>query len=319
MGFKIGVLGPLNIDIIIKGKAPTDIKELNAWSGPSDIHVLTAGAAGYISQNLTRLGNEVHIVSSIGDDSFGKMILDILKKSGINTKYILVEHGKECALAIFLLLFGNDKRPLTFRLPTHSGWPQKFGKKVEKFLLNTDLLHSAGYFHFPNLWNENFTALLKKAKSQGLKISMDPQFPLSMLEPPWINILKPLIPYIDILLVDQHEALNITAEDSIEKAAKTLLEEGFKIIAIKLGDKGVLVKNASIMKHVPATSPKRFVDTIGAGDAFDAGFLHAMLEGRDLVKSAEIGILTATNSIQNVGGIINFSTVEKFIKSTAFI
>jgi len=67
------------------------------------------------------------------------------------------------------------------------------------------------------------------------------------------------------------------------------------------------------MKYVPATQPKRFVDTIGAGDAFDAGFLHALLEGRDLVKSAEIGISTATNSIQNVGGIINFSTVEKFI------
>ena len=313
MGFKIGVLGPLNIDIIIKGKAPSKIEELNAWSGPSDIHILTAGAAGYISQNLTRLGNNVHLVSSIGDDPFGKMILDILEKTGIDTKYISVEQGKNCALAIFLLLFGSDKRPLTFRLPTHSGWPQKFEKKVEKYLLNTDLLHSAGYFHFPSLWNENFIALLKKAKSQGLKISIDPQFPLSPLEPPWITILKPLIPYIDILMVDQHEALNITAEDSIEKAADTLLDKGFKIIVIKLGERGVLVKNISIMKHIPATPPKRFIDTIGAGDAFDAGFLHAMLEGRDLVKSAEIGILTATNSIQNVGGIINFSPGTKII------
>ncbi len=313
MGFKIGVLGPLNIDLIIKGKAPSNIKELNVWSGPSDIHILTAGAAGYITQNLKQLGNEIHIVSSIGDDSFGKMILDILKKSGIDTRYILVEQGKECALAIFILLFGSDKRPLTFKLPTHSGWPQKFGKKIEKYLLNTDLLHSAGYYHFPSLWNEDFIALFKKAKSQGLKTSIDPQFPLFPLEPPWIMILKPLIPYIDILMVDQQEALNITAKDSIEEAAKTLLEEGFKIIAIKLGDKGVLVKNASIMKHIPAVQPKRFVDTIGAGDAFDAGFLHAMLEGRDLVKSAEIGILTATSSIQNVGGIINYSSAEKFI------
>jgi sugar/nucleoside kinase (ribokinase family) len=313
MGFKIGVIGPLNIDIIIKGKAPGNLRELNAWSGPSNIDRLTAGAAGYISQNLKLLGNEVHLVSSIGDDPFGKMILDILKKSEINTKYIVVEQGKECALAIFLLLFGNDKRPLTFRLPTHSGWPPKFEKKIESYLLNTDLIHSAGYFHFPSLWNDNFVALLKKAKSQGLKISMDPQFPLSFLEPPWIKILKPLIPYIDILLVDQHEAFNITAEDSIEKAAITLLNEGFKIIVIKSGENGVLVKNASIMKHVPATQPERFVDTIGAGDAFDAGFLHAMLEGRDLVKSAEIGILTATNSIQNVGGIINFSPGTKFL------
>jgi sugar/nucleoside kinase (ribokinase family) len=310
MGFKIGVVGPLNIDIIIKGNAPVNIEELNRWSGPSDIHILTAGAAGYIAQNLNRLGNEIHLVSSIGDDSFGKMILDILTKSGINTKYIVVEQGKECAIAIFILLFGNDKRPLTFRLPTHSGWPKKFDKRVEDHLLDTELLHSAGYFHFPDLWNDNFVALLKKAKSRGLTVSIDPQFPLSSLEPPWIKVLKPLIPYIDILMVDQQETLSIMAKNSIEEAAKALLEEGFKIIAIKLGDKGVLVKDASIMKYVHAITPKRFVDTIGAGDAFDAGFLHAILEGKDLENSAKAGILTATNSIQNVGGFINKNAIK---------
>jgi sugar/nucleoside kinase (ribokinase family) len=304
MVFKIGVLGPLNIDLIIKGSAPSNINELNLWSGPSDVHILTAGAAGYISQNLKQLGNKVHIVSSIGDDAFGEMILQILKNSGINTKCILLEQGTECGIAIFILLFGNDKRPLTFKLPTHNGWPQKFRKKEENFLLKTDLLHSAGYFHFPKLWNDNFLELLKKAKLKGVKVSIDPQFPLTPLNSPWITILKPLIPYIDILMVDQYEALNITAKDSIEAAAQSLFEEGFKIIAIKLGDKGVLVKGASLMKHVPAIQPKKFVDTIGAGDAFDAGFLHAILEGKDLKKAAEIGILAATNSIQNVGGIL---------------
>ena len=304
MVFKIGVLGPLNIDFIIKGSAPRNINELNLWSGPSDVHILTAGAAGYISQNLKQLGNKVHVVSSIGDDAFGEMILQILKNSGINTKCILLEQGTECGIAIFILLFGNDKRPLTFKLPTHNGWPQKFRKKEENFLLKTDLLHSAGYFHFPKLWNDNFLELLKKAKLKGVKVSIDPQFPLTPLNSPWITILKPLIPYIDILMVDQYEALNITAKDSIEAAAQSLFEEGFKIIAIKLGDKGVLVKGASLMKHVPAIQPKKFVDTIGAGDAFDAGFLHAILEGKDLKKAAEIGILAATNSIQNVGGIL---------------
>jgi len=312
MGFKIGVLGPLNIDLIIKGKAPTDIEELNKWSGPSDISMLAAGAAGYISQNLKKMGNDIHLVSCIGDDSFGKFILDILKKAGINTKYILVDQGKECALAIFILLFGNIKRPLTFRLPTHNGWPQKFGRKLKKCLFNTELLHSAGYYHYPTLWNEDFITLFKEAKAKGLITSMDPQFPLIPLDRPWIKVLKPLIPYIDILMVDQEEVLNITAQNSIEAAANLLCEEGFKIIAIKLGNKGVLVKDATIMKHIPALQPKSFNDTIGAGDAFDAGFLHALLEGRDLVKSAEFGVITATKSIQNTGGIfVNNNTILK--------
>jgi sugar/nucleoside kinase (ribokinase family) len=313
MTFKISILGPLNIDLIIRGNAPTNLSALNQWADLSDVTCLTAGAAGYVSQNLKKLGNEIHLVSCIGDDPFGEMILSSLRKIGINHEYILIEEGKQGAIAIFMLLFGSNKRPLTYRLPTHHGWPPKIDDKMKEYLLDSDLFHSAGYLHFPDLWTDDILNLYKKAKSKGIHTSMDPQFPLTPRDPPWIDILKPLIPYIDILMVDENEAINLTGKEEIKDAAEMLYNEGFKIIAIKLGAKGVLIKDEKHLEKIPAIPPKEFIDSIGAGDSFDAGFLQGYLEGHDIVSSAKMGVMTATMSIEGIGGTETFPKRENLV------
>jgi sugar/nucleoside kinase (ribokinase family) len=299
---KISIIGPINIDLIIKGSAPVDANELKKWVGPSNIYYITAGAAGYISQNLYKLGNEIHLVSCVGDDIFGDMIISSFKKRGINTRYIIKEKGTEGAMAIFILLFGDNKRPFTYRLPTHHGWPPKLSNKFKKYLLDVDLLHSSGYLHFPDLWTDELPNLFKTARQKGIKTSLDPQFPLTPMKQPWINVLKPLLAHVDILMVDENEALNITGKNSIEDASESLFKEGPKTVAIKLGDKGVLVKDDKKMVQIPAILPAKFVDTIGAGDSFDAGFLQGLLEKKNIEEAAKIGVFTASKSIEGVGG-----------------
>ena len=303
---KISVIGPLNIDLIIRGNAPTNIKELKKWADLSEVYCITAGAAGYISQNLKKLGNEIHLVSCLGDDSFGAMIIDDLKKKGIETKYISIEKDKQGAIAIYMLLFGDKKRPATFRLPSHHGWPPIFDDDMRTYLLDADLLHSAGYFHFQNLWNEDFINFFKQAKNKGLLTSMDPQFPLKPIDPPWLKILKPLVPYIDILMIDEIEAINISGKKNLKEAANLLFNEGIKKIAIKLGEKGVLIKDKEYFEQIPAINPKVIMDSIGAGDAFDAAFLQGIIEGKTIKVSGMMGILAATKSIEGIGSTENF-------------
>ncbi len=290
----------------MRGSAPTDINELNNWAGPSDVHCLTAGAAGYISQNFKKLGNDIHLVSCLGDDPFGVMILNSLEKIGIDPQYIQIEKGKLGAIGIFILLFENKKRPFTFRLPTHHGWPPKFDKKTKKHLLDVDLFHSAGYLHFSDLWNTEILDLFKEAKKRGIKTSIDPQFPLIDLKPPWIKMMESLIQYIDIIMVDENEALNLTGKNNVEDAAEELFAAGFKIIAIKQGAKGVLVKNSTEKQQIPAIPPKKFIDSIGAGDSFDAGFLQGLLEEKDLIIATKMGVTAATMSIEGTGGTETF-------------
>jgi 2-dehydro-3-deoxygluconokinase len=311
MVYTISVIGPVNIDLIIRGNAPTNIKELRKWADISEVSCLTAGAAGYVAQNLRKLGNEIHLVSCIGDDAFGAMIKNSFEKVGMNTQHILIEKGTESGIAIFMLLFGDKKRPATFKMPTHHGWPPKLDIQLKNYLLNSQLLHSAGYFHFQDLWNEDFRSLYKEAKSKGLITSMDPQFPLKPINPPWIKILKPLIPFLDILMIDEMEAGNITGQNNIKEAANILFQEGIKKIAIKLGEKGVLVKDKEVTELIPAIQPKVFVDSIGAGDAFDAGFIQGLLEGTDIKTAGMMGVLAASMSIEGIGSTENFPTRDK--------
>ena len=234
------------------------------------------------------------------------MIKISLKKVGINTEYIQIEKGTEGAIAIFLLLFGDKKRPLTFRLPTHHGWPPKFDKRTKKYLLNVDLLHSAGYLHFPDLWNTEIIDVFKEAKKKGIITSIDPQFPLTDLPKPWIKSIEPLIKYVDIIMIDENEALNISGKNSIKEAAEYLYNAGLKTIAIKQGAKGVLIKNDFLMEQIPAIPPKKFVDSIGAGDSFDAGFLQGLLEEKDIITAAKMGVKAASLSIEATGGTESF-------------
>jgi 2-dehydro-3-deoxygluconokinase len=309
MGYKISVIGPVNLDLIIRGNAPTNINELKQWADLSEVHCITAGAAGNVAQNLKKLGNEIHLVSCVADDNFGTIVLNSLKRSGIETDFITVEEGKEGGIAIYMLLFGDDKRPATFKIPTHHGWPNKFNDDMKNYLLDTDLLHSSGYLHFSDLWNDSFLNLFKEAKEKGIKTSMDPQFPLKPLDPPWMKAIKSLIPYIDILMVDEGEALNLTGLNEIYEAADMLISEGFEIVAIKLGDKGVMViDNNNEMEQIPAIQPEVIIDSIGAGDAFDAGFLQGLLEGRDIKHAGKMGIKAASMSLEGLDSTENFPT-----------
>lgn len=308
MSYKIGIIGPVNLDLVIRGNAPSNINQLLEWSDLSEVHSITAGAAGNVAQNLKKLGNEIHLVSCVADDNFGTIVLSSLKKSGIETGYITIEKGKEGGIAIYILLFGDNKRPATFKIPTHHGWPPEFSDDMKQYLLDTNLLHSSGFLHFSDLWNENFVNLFKEAKERGIKTSMDPQFPLQPLDPPWIKVLKPLIHYIDILMVDENEALNITGLNDIKEAADMLIKEGFEIVAIKLGDKGAMVLDSSILEQIPPVQPKHIIDSIGAGDAFDAGFLQGLLEGKDLKVSGKMGVKAASLSLEGIDSTEKFPT-----------
>ncbi len=315
-GFKIGVLGPINIDLILRGNAPQEMDALRKWSGPSEVNCLLAGAAGYVTQDLNKMGNEVHLVTCLSDDPFGDLLRNALVKSGINIKHVVTEPGTLSAMAIFLLLFGDRKRPLTFRLPTHHGWPPALTIAARKYLLDAKMLHCCGYLHFADLWTEQVPALLSDAKAKGLITSLDPQFPLAPLDPPWIKVLDPLLQHLDVLFVDESEAVNITGTTTAGDAGEVLAKR-VPIVAVKLGEKGVRILSNGMRYSVPAVAPKKFTDSIGAGDAFDAGFLQGLLEGMPIEEAGKLGALAASISLGGVGGSETFPTRDELSRAWA--
>lgn len=301
---KITIIGPMNVDLIIHGSAPETREELLEWVGTSIVSILTAGAIGYFARIIRELGHDVTLFTTIGDDPLGLIVRDSIERLGSDLSFLEIQKGKNTAIAIYILLFGSKKRPLTYQLPTHDLWPLKFTKKHLDTIARSDWLHHGGYLHFPQAWKGSVLELFKHARASGIGTSIDPQFPLSDYPTPWVHILEPILPYIDILFVDKNEACNLMAMDDYKAAAQALLEKGPKIVVVKLGDDGSLLFDEQGIMTQPAETilPDEIVDSIGAGDSFDAGFVDAWLANKSKEECLEHATSIATRTLRFAGG-----------------
>jgi len=122
-----------------------------------------------------------------------------------------------------------------------------------------------------------------------------------------LSILK----YTDILFVDENEALGVSGALNLEESIPILKNLGPKIVVIKLGEKGAKVLSTNLEFDQPAIKPKILVDSIGAGDSFDAGFLFGNLHKLDLKQCAYLGAYVASKSCEGIGGTAAFPTEKE--------
>ena len=312
----VAVVGPLNIDLVIIGEAPSSFDELTRWEGLSDIQMTAAGSVGYLVQDLACLGLDVGLVSCLPDDPLGVFVLDALRRAGVHADRVRLVPGTVVAIAAYLLLFGSRKRPLAIRLPTHDPWPLAFDPADVDYLLDARLLHCGGYLHFDSVYHGATTGLFRQAKARGLITTIDTQFPVKPLPRPWLAAMADILPYVDVLFVDEREARNLADRDDLAEAATLLREAGPSTVVVKQGSEGARVFTAQGAFHEPAVQVAPLVDSIGAGDAFDAAFLLGLLEGWPLERTARFAAVTAGFTVGGVGGSAAMPTraqVEAYI------
>jgi sugar/nucleoside kinase (ribokinase family) len=316
---EVAVIGPLNVDLIVAGDAPRDIATLRHWLGLSEVTLTPAGAAGYPAQVFQKLGLQTGLLSIIADDPLGGLLRRGLSDTGIDISRLRVTQGELTQLAIYMLLFGDKKRPLTGRRSTHQPWPDPFDDDDIRYLASARLIHVAGYLHYPWMWNDQVPNLLRQSRANGQMTSLDPQFPLYSVEGRWLPGVERLLPYVDVLLLDQDEARNITGLDDLDKAVQMLAECGPSIVVVKCAADGSLIYHAGERIEQPAhvVGEDRVADVVGAGDAYDAGFLAALLRHRSLADAAKIGSAVAAISLQGHGAANAMTpndTIERLIE-----
>jgi 2-dehydro-3-deoxygluconokinase len=298
----VSVVGPLNIDLLIKGDGPSDWDALPTWDGPAQMDMTAAGSVGYTVQDLARFGLKVRVSSCLPDDPLGIFIDDTLKRAGVDTSSVQRVPGTLGGIGVYMLLFGSRKRPLTYRLPTHPLWSLSFASAEVDRLLDARVLHQGGYLHFKEAWHGATCDLFREAKKRGLITSLDPQFPLFAMPAPWITALSDLLPSVDLLFCDENEALNITGVRDFDSAAHYLLTGGVKTVVIKQGANGSTVYGRDGHFHQAAITLGVVEDTIGAGDAYDAGFIYGTLQGWSLERRALFASVAAGFTVTGVGG-----------------
>lgn len=297
----IGV-GALNLDRIYRaekiarGGEEVPITSLKESPGGSAANTIVA---------LARLGVRVGFVGKIGRDREGKLILEDLKKEGVNIKGIAKSKGRT---GIILGFVDSSGERAMYAYP---------GVNDELRINESNLSYAkqAKFLHLSSFVGERSYQAQKELleKLSNVKISFSPGMLYATKR---LEELKQIIEKSSVIFLNEEEIELITG-DKYKRGATMLRELGAKLIAVTLADRGCFVSSSNESHEIEAY-PAGVVDTTGAGDAFAAGFLYGLLQGKNLKTCGKLGNKLASLCIGNVGareGLPYKKDLENFISS----
>jgi sugar/nucleoside kinase (ribokinase family) len=299
--FDVLVAGEINPDLILAG----DVKpEFNQVEKLVDSAALTIGSSSAIfACGAARLGLKVAFIGVCGDDVFGRFMLDEMQKRNVDVSNVIICPNAQTGLSV-ILNRGADRAILT-----HLGLIADLQASdiADSLLSQARHLHVASYFLQTKL-QPDLPALFKRAHSLGLTTSLDTNYDPSEK---WLGF-DELLSATDIFLPNKTEALSITKSDDVESASMQLASKS-KLVAIKLGADGAMACNQNIIAQSKSISVN-VVDTVGAGDTFDSGFLYGYLNNWPLEKSLRLACVCGAMSTQKAGGTEGQPVLEEAMK-----
>jgi sugar/nucleoside kinase (ribokinase family) len=288
--FDVTIAGELNLDLILYG-TPTEIpreRELLV----TDLNVTLGSSSAIVAHNLASLGSHVGFVSCIGEDQFGEAALSRLSAAGVDVSRVAILAGRKTGLTVIM------QRDSWRNMLTYPG--TIFDLQMKN--LDFDYLASARHFHLSSFYLQrglrpDVPALFAKLKSAGLTISLDCN---DDPDDGWDGGVRDALKHVDVFLPNAREALKLTGARQIDQAIKELAEV-VPIVAIKLGAEGAIARRGKGQWCSPALKVA-VVDPVGAGDSFDAGFLHEYLRGSNIETCLASGNAAGALSVTRAGG-----------------
>lgn len=287
--FDILVAGEINPDLILSGEVEPAFGQVEKLIDNAN---LTVGSSSVIfACGAARLGLKVAFVGKCGNDTFGQFMLDEMQKNNIDTSHVIKVNKGTTGLSV-ILNRGVDRAILTFPGLISALQADEI---TDDLLGQARHLHVASYFLQTSL-AENLPSLFSRARSLGLSTSLDTNYDPTEQ---WSGF-DALLAVTNVFLPNEKEACSLTATGEAQAAAD-ILQEKVETLAIKMGAKGALSVKAGQRIQVPSL-PVKVVDTVGAGDSFDAGFLYGYLNDWPLEKMLRLGAVCGALSTQKAGG-----------------
>jgi sugar/nucleoside kinase (ribokinase family) len=296
--FDVTIAGELNLDLILYGLPEVLPPERELLA--NDMMLTLGSSSAIVAHNLASLGSHVGFLSCIGNDQFGQMALERLSAAGVDVSKVVQISGS-VKTGLTVLLQRNRWRNIL----TYPG--TIFDLKLEH--LDFDYLTSSRHFHFSSFYLQrglqaHVVELFKQLRSKGLTISLDCN---DDPDDKWMG-LEEVLPYVDVFLPNERELKRIAGTENVE-AAIDRLAAIVPLLVVKLGSEGAMAQTGKERVTSPAVKVD-LVDPVGAGDSFDAGFLHEFLRGSDLTTCLRSGNLAGALSVTRPGGTEAFRNAE---------
>lgn len=244
----------------------------------NNISLHNGGCACNTAVALGKLGIETSVIGKIGTDTFGDFLSNLMQENNLDTTGLVRDPQTLTSSTVVLVSPGGERSFLHY-----TGANSRMTENDVNFSLIKDakILHVAAAFLVPGLDGKPMARVLAKAKQAGVTTSLDTAWDA---DGRWMSILEPCLEHVDIFLPSLEEAQMLTGKKNTPEIANTFLNYGIKTVVIKLGSEGCYVKTTNNEFTSPAFKVESVVDTLGAGDAFVAGFLAGMVKGWSLEK-----------------------------------
>jgi sugar/nucleoside kinase (ribokinase family) len=287
--FDVLVAGEINPDLILSGDIEPAFGQVEKLV---DSAALVVGSSSAIfACGAARLGLKVAFIGKCGDDLMGRFMLEQMQIRGVNTDTVIIVPGQSTGLSV-ILSRGADRAILTYPGLMSA---LKAEEVSDNLLAKARHLHVASYF-LQTALQPGLPRLFERAHALGLTTSLDTNYDPSEN---WAGF-DALLAVTNIFLPNEAEACSLSGADSVAEAAVRLSGK-VDTLVVKLGAQGALGMNHHQSARV-ASIPIKVVDTVGAGDSFDAGFIYAYLQGWSLERSLRAAAVCGALSTRAAGG-----------------
>jgi sugar/nucleoside kinase (ribokinase family) len=300
------VLGELNPDVVVACAGEVafgQVEQLVDRAG------LALGSSGAITAAAAAAqGLRVSFCAVVGDDVLGRVTVDLLATHGVDVSGVLRRDGVPTGITTVLTRPDGDRALLTY-----------LGAMAELRAEDVDprLLSGARHVHVSSVFLQRalqpgLRGLLREARAGGATTSLDPGWDP---DEQW-GAARDVLGELDYLLPNAAECVGIAGVGSAVTAAARALSERGPVVAVKLGAQGAALAGPDGLRSV-RTEPVVPVDTTGAGDNFDAGFLAARLDGASFDDALRRAVACGSVSVGGWGGTGRLATREEAVDAAA--
>jgi ribokinase len=249
---------------------------------------------------LARLGCKVGFIGKVANDREGKMLMEDFRREGVNTKGIIrAEAGRSGTVMGFV----DEKGERALYVDPGVNDTISFEEIDVGYACQAKFIHLTSF-----VGEKSFEAQRRLVENlpEDVKVSLDPG---ELYARKGIKALNQILERTFVFMPNSRELTLLTGIEDYVKGAEKMLELGVRVVAIKLGGKGCYVTDGRENHHVEAFKVQ-IVDTTGAGDAFCAGFLYGLLNGKSLKECVKLGNFVASRCIMKMGARTGLPRLE---------
>ena len=269
------------------------------------------GCASNVAMALARLGVRPAICGRVGDDVLGRFVADTLADAGVDRTALTLDRDLATSQSLIVNVKGQDRR----FIHTFGANRGLSAADLDAALtVSTRVLYVGGYLILPGLDAQALANVFRRARDQGTRTVLDVATPGPG---DYLRHLVPVLPFTDVFLPNTDESALILGEHDPITQAAAFRELGARRVVVTRGEHGAIAVSESGVLRI-GTFPVPFVDPTGGGDAFDAGYLLGLLEGRDEIGCLALASAIGASCVRAVGttrGIFTRDEAEAFLAS----